>query len=128
TLCSTLFPYTTLFRSGGELQLFLGRGPVGVLDRDRPITRLHGQKRLAHLRLHGEPPRADRFLQILVVGLGLRDLQRPREVGPDRQRDRQPRREWLAGEVERILAVLGPQRLFLRGRPRQEIAGQRGAA
>src|SRR5256885_3296275 len=64
---STLFPYTTLFRS-----------------------------------------------QILLLRFRLRHLQRLLEIPPQRDADREPRLERLGGELERVLAVGGADRLLLR--------------
>src|SRR5256885_15582040 len=64
---STLFPYTTLFRS-----------------------------------------------QILLLRFRLRHLRRWLEIPPQRDADREPRLERLGGELDRVLAVGGADRLLLR--------------
>src|SRR2546425_1605489 len=90
---------------GRQLQLLTGRGAVRILDRDRRERRLQREIRLAHFRLHAEAARPHRLLKVLVLGPRLRDAHRPRQIRPQRQRDREASLERLPGEVEGVLAV-----------------------
>src|SRR3712207_7811805 len=64
---STLFPYTTLFRSGAERHA--DEHPVGRLVLD-PASGRGGGHRGARVVVHGHPP-AGRG--VVVVGAGVRD-------------------------------------------------------
>src|SRR3989442_385582 len=98
----------------GELQPVARCGPVRVLDRRRAVRRRHRQVGLAHLGLHLQAARPHRLLQILLLRFRLRHLQRLLEIPPQRDADREPRLERLAGELERALAVCGAGRVRLR--------------
>src|SRR2546425_247900 len=112
----------------GELELLARRRPVRVLDRDRAVRRLKREVRLAPLRLHREAPRPHRLRHVAVLGARLRQLRRAREVGEDRQRDREPGLERLPRELEGVLRVLVAQRLLVRAPPHQAAAVVGGEA
>src|SRR3989442_739233 len=57
--------------------------------------------------------RLDGLLQVLLLRLGLRHLQRMREVGPQREADRQARLKRLRRKAERVGGVLVADRLLL---------------
>src|SRR5881628_1333200 len=110
----------------GQLQLLARCRAVRVLNGDRLKRRLERQVRLTDVGLHLQSTCPHRFLQILLLGLGLRHLQRLLEVTPQRDRYGEPRLERLRREVERIAVVLVPERLLLGGRVGQHGAVERG--
>src|SRR6266550_2903453 len=112
----------------GELQLLARCGAVRVLNGDRLKRRLERQVRLAHIGFHLEPARPHRFLQILLLRLGLRHQQRLMEVAPQWDRDGESRLERLRGEMERIAAVQVAERLLLGRRVGEQRAVDRRLA
>src|SRR6266496_1227768 len=102
---------------GRELQLLARRRAIRVLQADRAKRRLQREVRLADLGLHAQPARPHGFFQVAVVRPRLRYAQRPGEVREQRQRDRQPRLERLAGEVEREHGIPVHEGLLVGGPP-----------
>src|SRR5205807_1462716 len=72
--------------------------------------------------MHLEPARPHRFLQVLLLRLRLRHLERLGEVAPQRDTDREARLERLRRKVERVRRVLVADRLRLLRREGEQVA------